>query len=137
MRSPSLCLCGLFLTFGCLAIAQTRTPTVLTIDSLTGKDTFDAYCAPCHGRAADGNGPVGSALRTLPADLRMVASKRGFFPREEIVTFVTGAGRPITAHGTSDMPIWGAIFHSLDPSDARVKVRIKNVVDYVESLQQP
>jgi hypothetical protein len=52
------------------------------------------------------------------------------------VTFVTGDGRPLAAHGTTDMPIWGAIFRGLDPSDARVKVRLENVVEYVQSLQR-
>jgi mono/diheme cytochrome c family protein len=137
MKSMLLYLCGMLLTIGCVAMAQTPRPAppgALTIDSLTGKDTFDAYCAPCHGRGGAGNGPVGPVLRTMPADLRLL-SKRGFFPRDQILAFVTGDGRPIMAHGTSDMPIWGAIFRSLDPSDARVKIRIKNVVDYVESLQ--
>jgi mono/diheme cytochrome c family protein len=109
----------------------------LTIASLTGKDTFDAYCAPCHGRSGIGDGPVASILRTPPGDLTQLASARGTFPRDEVVAFVTGAGRPIVAHGTSDMPIWGLIFRSLDPSDVRVKLRLKNVVDYVESLQRP
>jgi hypothetical protein len=53
-----------------------------------------------------------------------------------VLGYVTGGGRPIAAHGTSDMPIWGTIFRGLDPSDARVKVRLENVVDYLQSLQQ-
>lgn len=111
-------------------------PSVLTIDSLAGQDTFAAYCAPCHGRSGAGDGPVAPVLRTRPADLRKLSSSRGSFPREAILAFITGNGRPIEAHGTSDMPIWGAIFRSLDPSDARVKIRLKNVVDYLESLQR-
>ena len=129
----------LLLVCGATAVAQTqpaRTPGVLTIASLTGRDTFEAYCAPCHGRGGAGDGPVGPVLRTPPADLRRLSATRGNFPREDIVAFVTGTGRPIAAHGTSDMPIWGLIFRSLDPSDARVKVRLQNVVEYVESLQR-
>jgi mono/diheme cytochrome c family protein len=128
------------LPFGVEVVAQTRTqkpPPVLTIDSLAGRDTFNAYCAPCHGRTGAGDGPVASVLRAVPSDLRALSSSRGYYPREEIVAFVTGAGRPIAAHGTSDMPIWGTVFRSLDPSDARVTIRLRNVVDYVESLQQP
>jgi hypothetical protein len=33
------------------------------------------------------------------------------------------------------MPVWGPTFRSLDPSDARVKVRIVNIVDFIESIQ--
>jgi hypothetical protein len=78
---------------------------------------------------------VGSVLRVPPADLRRLSTVRGYFSDEEITAFVTGTGRPVAAHGTSDMPVWGPIFRELDPSDPRVKVRIRNVVDYVKSLQ--
>jgi mono/diheme cytochrome c family protein len=115
--------------------SRSTVPQVLTIESLTGKDTFLAYCAPCHGRDGAGDGPVAPALRTLPADLRVLSTRQGAFPREAIVAFVTGTGRPIVAHGTSEMPVWGLIFHGLDPSDSRVNVRLQNVVEYIESLQ--
>jgi mono/diheme cytochrome c family protein len=139
MRLILVGLSALGLTMSASGLAQTRSPRppgVLTIDSLAGKDTFDAYCAPCHGRSGAGDGPVAPVLRTPPADLRTLASRRGSFPKEEIVAFVTGSGRTIAAHGSSDMPIWGAIFRGLDPSDTRVKIRLQNVVDYVESLQR-
>jgi mono/diheme cytochrome c family protein len=140
MRSSTYVIVCCLLSLSSVLLAQTRapkSPPALTIDSLAGKDTFDAYCAPCHGRSGAGNGPVAPVLRTVPADLRNLSAGHGYFPREEIVAFVTGDGRPISAHGTSDMPIWGAIFRGLDPSDVRVRIRLKNVVDYVESLQQP
>jgi mono/diheme cytochrome c family protein len=114
--------------------SRSPVPEVLTIESLTGKDTFLAYCAPCHGREGAGDGPVAPALRIPPGDLRVLSAKKGF-AREAVVAFVTGTGRPIAAHGTSEMPIWGFIFRGLDPSDARVNVRLQNVVDYIESLQ--
>jgi mono/diheme cytochrome c family protein len=139
MRSIACGVVCALLSLGVEVLAQTRTPQtppVLTIDSLAGKDTFNAYCAPCHGRSGAGDGPLAPVLRAVPADLRSLSSRRGYYPREDIVAFVTGDGRPIAAHGTTDMPIWGAVFRSLDPSDARVKVRLRNVVDYVESLQQ-
>jgi mono/diheme cytochrome c family protein len=138
-RDAAVSMCCLLLLSPAV-VAQTRVPKeapTLTIESLAGKDTFDAYCAPCHGRSGAGDGPVAPVLRAIPADLRTLAITRGSFPREDIVAFVTGDGRPIAAHGTSDMPIWGATFRGLDSSDARVRVRLQNVVDYLESLQQP
>jgi mono/diheme cytochrome c family protein len=139
MRARAFVIASFVVGISPLGLAQTRppqTPDPLTIASLTGKDTFDAYCAPCHGRSGKGDGPVGAALRTPPADLRLLTSRHGSFPRDEIVAYVTGSGRPIAAHGSSDMPIWGVIFRGLDPSDTRVKVRLRNVVDYIESLQR-
>jgi mono/diheme cytochrome c family protein len=35
------------------------------------------------------------------------------------------------------MPVWGRTFRGLDSSDARIKVRLDNLVAYVESLQLP
>jgi hypothetical protein len=35
------------------------------------------------------------------------------------------------------MPVWGAIFRGLDPSDTMVEVRIGNLVQYLESIQEP
>lgn len=111
-------------------------PPALTIASLAGQDTFEAYCAPCHGKYGVGDGPVAAALKTPTADLRRLALGRaGVFPRAELIAFVTGKGRAVAAHGTANMPIWGATFRALDPNDVRVKVRIENVVDYIQSLQ--
>jgi mono/diheme cytochrome c family protein len=129
---------SLMVTAGAQAQRPSRgLPDVLTIESLAGKDTFDAYCATCHGRMGDGLGPVAPVLRQPPADLRRLTAKYGAFPRDLLVQYVTGTGREITAHGSSDMPVWGPVFRSLDPSDARIRIRIRNVLDYVESLQQP
>ena len=139
MRLAVVCVFVLSLVTGAAAPTQfraSRAGDILTIDSLTGEDTFKAYCAPCHGRTGAGDGPVASVLRTPPADLRTLTSRHGSFPRDELTAFVTGTGRPVAAHGTSDMPIWGVIFRSLDPDDARVKVRLQNVVNYIESLQR-
>lgn len=137
-RLGTLALIGLSLVAAARVTAQrpSRTlPETLTIESLTGKDTFDAYCATCHGRLGDGNGPVAPVLRQAPADLRRLTTRYGSFPRDLLAQYVTGQGRAIAAHGTDDMPVWGPVFRSLDPSDARVKVRIANVVDYLESIQ--
>lgn len=79
MRLIVVALSALGLTMSASALAQTRSPQpprVLTIDSLAGKDTFDAYCAPCHGRSGAGDGPVAPVLRMPPADLRTLASAR-------------------------------------------------------------
>ena len=112
-------------------------PRALTIESLTGRDTFDFYCAPCHGVDGRGGGPVAEALATTPPDLTLMASRRGgTFPSKDVRDFVTGAGRPIVAHGSGTMPVWGPTFQALDPSDRRVQVRIANVVAYLASIQR-
>jgi len=109
----------------------------LAIDSLYGPDVFAFYCAPCHGRDGKGGGPVAVALNGHVPDLTLIAKHNGgSFPKVRVENFVTNRSvNPVPAHGTAEMPVWGPIFQSLDSSDARVKVRIANVVAYVESIQ--
>ncbi|OFW05260.1 MAG: hypothetical protein A3I61_10850 [Acidobacteria bacterium RIFCSPLOWO2_02_FULL_68_18] len=117
---------------------QTRTePAPALIDSLAGRDSFDRYCAPCHGITATGDGPVAPGLRKRPADLtRLSAKERGTFPRERVRELLAGTGRAIPAHGSSAMPVWGPIFRAFE-SDARARARIASLVAYLESIQLP
>jgi mono/diheme cytochrome c family protein len=110
----------------------------LSINSMTGEDSFNFYCATCHGRDAKGTGPVAVALKARPADLTTLTRRNaGTFPRTEVISYVNGTGRVLPTHGPGDMPVWGPIFRALEISDPRVKVRIENIVDYIESLQIP
>jgi mono/diheme cytochrome c family protein len=102
---------------------------------LAGRDTFEFFCAPCHGLEGRGDGPIAGALKTPPADLtRLAAKNNGVYPRQQVEEFVTH-GRPVAAHGTTAMPVWGPTFRSLEPSDPLVRERIANVVQYIETLQ--
>jgi mono/diheme cytochrome c family protein len=109
----------------------------LVIQSLSGRDLFEFYCAACHGRNGKGDGPVAPALKTKPADLTTIASRNGgTFPSHRVESFVAGDTEvPQPAHGTRAMPVWGPIFRSLDPNDTRTKVRISNLVAYIQAMQ--
>ena len=110
----------------------------LVIPSVTGRELFDFYCAPCHGRDARGHGPVAAALKMPPADLTALSRRNGgAFPAARIEAFVANGSDESPVHGTGDMPVWGPIFKGLDPSDTLTKTRIANVVAYVNSLQVP
>jgi mono/diheme cytochrome c family protein len=121
------------------ALGQARRPENPSpiLPSLTGRDSFEFYCASCHGPTGTGNGPVASSLKTTPTDLTLLARRNGGgFPRERIVRLVKGEEAGMTeVHGSSEMPVWGPVFRFLDPSDARVQRRIENVVAYIETLQ--
>jgi mono/diheme cytochrome c family protein len=113
-----------------------QTPPILT-ESLAGKDSFELYCAACHGSSGRGDGRVAPALRTRPADLTTLARRSGgAFPRDRVRGFVEGTGRSLAAHGSTEMPVWGQMFRAFE-SDARVRERIANLVSYVESIQAP
>jgi mono/diheme cytochrome c family protein len=126
-------------SLGAAAAGQRQTGTpALVAPSLYGRDIFEFYCAPCHGRDGRGGGPVAAALKTTPPDLTTLAMRSGGrFPGDRVRDYVTNGRTDAPAHGSGEMPVWGPTFRALDPSDARVKVRIANVVKYVESLQAP
>lgn len=103
----------------------------------SGKEMFTQYCAVCHGTDAKGTGPAAPALKTAPADLTTLAkrSEDGKFPHDRVTTLLKNGTGP-SAHGSSDMPIWGPLFRSLDPThDITVQQRIKNLNDYLVSIQ--
>ena len=137
---PAIVTCVLVLgVSGLLAAAnQTtgpRTPP-LAIESMYGPDLFRMYCASCHGRDAKGGGPVAPALKVPPPDLTVLSRRqKGVFPAFDVETSITGPAA-VAAHGSDEMPVWGLIFRALDSSDARAKARIKNLVTYLESIQQ-
>jgi mono/diheme cytochrome c family protein len=114
-----------------------QTPPPLVPESLVGSVSFDLYCASCHGRQGRGDGPTAASLRTRPPDLTVLArDNRGTFPRARILDFVEGSARS-ASHGSTEMPVWGPTLRGLDASDARVTVRLQNLVAFIESIQQP
>ena len=112
-----------------------RTSPVV-IESMYGPDLYRHYCATCHGGDGKGNGPAAAALKVPPPDLTLLAQRRnGVFPAPDIELIIRG-GTAVIAHGSSEMPVWGPIFYALDPSDARVKARIRSLVAHIESIQR-
>jgi mono/diheme cytochrome c family protein len=124
--------------FGGLSPAAQAPPGApWVIPSMFGQDIFSFYCATCHGVDAKGHGPVAAALKKPPSDLTLLSRRnRGTFPRDRVFAFIANGGDTLgNAHGSSQMPVWGPVFVSLDPSDTRAVMRIENVVRYLESIQ--
>jgi mono/diheme cytochrome c family protein len=117
--------------------APERPTPPLVIESMLGRDLFEFYCAPCHGRDGKGEGPVVPALKVRPPDLTTIALRnRGTFPTERVSALVTGdATLPTPAHGSKDMPVWGPIFRALDPRSKANEIRVSNIVAHLESMQ--
>ena len=108
-----------------------------SILSVEGHDSYVAYCAVCHGRDAKGAGPAAPALKATVPDLTTLAKRHaGKFDAVAVRRLITGEDKVvILAHGTSDMPIWGPIFRNMQ-GDQSAAIRIRNLVDYLESVQQ-
>lgn len=106
-------------------------------DVASGKKTFTEYCASCHGEDGKGIGPAASALKTPPSDLTKLAKMHaGKFP-EDYVSEIVRIGKPVQAHGSADMPVWGPIFNTRDKfNELAVRQRIKNLCAYLATLQE-
>jgi mono/diheme cytochrome c family protein len=127
---------------GSLAYAQSkpkikRVPAEYTSPA-SGPDMFRSYCSACHGVDGTGNGPAAAALKKQPANLTQLSAKNGGkFPALRVVNFIQGddtMSMP-AAHGTRDMPMWGTVFRNMG-DDTAVRFRLRNLTDYIESLQK-
>lgn len=124
-----------------------------------GQADYLSYCASCHGVDGKGNGPLAPTLKIAPSDLTVITKKnKGNFPytllRKTIESRELGLAR---AHGPREMPVWGPVFAQEPEGPApgataggggmygvntaqcihfAAKVRIMNIVDYIESIQE-
>lgn len=106
------------------------------IYSVKGPDLFRAHCAACHASDARGDGPLAVALKTKVADLTMLAKNNGGqFPIARVRKIVMGDDI-LASHGSREMPVWGPIFHQIESDQDFGNVRLKNLVDYLESIQR-
>jgi mono/diheme cytochrome c family protein len=110
--------------------------SVRLITSLKGPDLYRAHCAPCHGNDAKGNGPVASALRDSVPDLTTIARRNGgLFPADRVRNLISG-DEVLAVHGSREMPVWGPIFHQVENDRDYGNVRLKNLTEYLRSIQQ-
>ena len=103
-----------------------------------GATVFQNYCAPCHGTDGRGKGPVSEALTQEVPDLTTLSRRNGGkFPNDHVRnTIIFGGDKPIAAHGSKRMPIWGPTFHEIEFDQDLGNVRLENVTRYVESIQR-
>jgi mono/diheme cytochrome c family protein len=101
----------------------------------SAQDMYVTYCAACHGKQGKGDGPAASALKVAPPDLTTLAKhNHGVFPRDRVYKTINGQAA-VSAHGSEEMPVWGKLFHSVDKDNSWTLLRLKNLTDYIESLQ--
>jgi mono/diheme cytochrome c family protein len=108
------------------------------VNPASGKEMYIAYCASCHGTTGAGNGPAASALKTAPADLTQLASKNGGkFPYAKVQQAIKGDPNMPSAHGSQQMPVWGPTLWQLSRNnEAQAQLRIRNITDYIATLQK-
>ncbi len=103
----------------------------------SGKEMYNNYCAVCHGKDGKGGGPAAEAVKTPPTRLTGLAKKDGGkFPAAHVGRAIRGdVNEP--AHSTKGIRVWGNLFwHMSQGRQSEVQLRVANLTNYVESLQE-
>lgn len=99
-----------------------------------GRKLYAQYCASCHGMDAKGGGPVSQALKVAPTDLTTIAQRHGGkFNGVHVQQNINGEN-DVTAHGTKDMPVWGAYFRTARGQSVAT-LNIYALTKYLEAIQ--
>jgi hypothetical protein len=103
-----------------------------------GAVQYRRYCASCHGEIG-ADGVVTGRTPDAP-DLTALSARFGSpLRRDELASFIDGR-RDVGAHGTRDMPVWGArLYESYPQTPGTEAVRggtVDLLVDYLESAQR-
>ena len=102
--------------------------------SADGAQMFMSYCSPCHGKSGRGDGPAAPALKNKPADLTQLKKNHGGnYSMKAFEEKINGMAMS-SAHGTTEMPIWGPIFREISGSP---EMRIYNLKTYLDAMQAP
>ncbi len=100
-----------------------------------GVDLYQRYCAVCHGNDGRGGGPAAAALKATPTDLTQLAKNNGGKFPVGGVRQLLGGGSSTPAHGSAEMPMWGPVFRAMHPNESIAKLRVDNLMRYLESIQ--
>ena len=103
----------------------------------SGEKLYKQDCAVCHGNDLKGNGPAPPPFKDVPPDLTKLAKRHGGKFPEKYFEDVLRNGVVIPAHGSPEMPTWGADFRTREHLDStQVTLRIMNLSSYIKSLQE-
>ena len=119
-----------------VAAQPARTQSHPTSARVSGKTLFQQSCASCHGDDGKGAGPAAVAFKVQPPDLTALSRQnRGKFPRDHVVQAIRG-DRMQSAHGSTDMPVWGPVFLALTGmNQVEVERRISDLTEHIKSVQ--
>jgi mono/diheme cytochrome c family protein len=129
-----------------VALAGTVTAVAAQARRDPGRQTYLTYCASCHGESAKGDGPMASHLVQAPTDLTLLAKRHGgVFPSLRVSDSIDGrSSRHSGAHGSREMPVWGAVFRApaapgapapRDP-ERQARQRMLDLLEYLARIQE-
>jgi mono/diheme cytochrome c family protein len=103
-----------------------------------GPALFKTYCASCHGTDGRGGGPVAKSLKGPIPDLTLISARNGgTFPAARLTKMITGDDVMPGAHGSREMPVWGPVFSRVGSDRDLGRMRIDNLVQYIQQIQKP
>ncbi len=115
---------------------QSEKPAISSSESPSGAELYNKRCAVCHGNDLKGTGPFPPPYRT-PPDLTTLARRHGGEFPADYVSKVLKNGVRLPAHGPAEMPVWGNDFEAGSRlNKTQIAARIKNLTNYIKSLQQ-
>jgi mono/diheme cytochrome c family protein len=127
----------------CALLAWAVVPAAVAQDLSTssGPQLFRQYCASCHGKGGEGDGPVAPFFKLLPPDLTQIAKRSGgTFPAERVRRIIDGR-EAVVPHGAREMPVWGLEFamtaNDAAAGKAAAETSIARLVEYLRSIQKP
>lgn len=122
-----------------LAFAVVADAGAQAIDEYSGVETYQRFCASCHGPSGVGDGPVAPAIPIRVPNLTRLEYRDGQDFDEELLRKIIDGRQPVIFHGTRYMPVWGYEFWVEEGADAeaqeRVDIIVRNLVDYIRTLQ--
>ena len=127
----------------CLTLVVLCAPAIAraqAIDEYSGQETYQRFCASCHGMSATGDGPVAAAIPIPVPDLTVLEARDGDSFDEELLRRIIDGREAVIFHGTRYMPVWGYEFWVEEGADAAAEERVNqivfNLIDYLRSLQR-
>lgn len=127
----------------CLILATTlfvQTADAQMFAEYSGEETFDRFCASCHGPGGEGDGPVAAGLPITVPDLTTLRKRQGDrFPEDTLRKIIDGRSI-VVYHGTRYMPVWGYEFWVEEGADEeaekRVEIIIRNLIEHIQAIQK-
>lgn len=109
-------------------------------EQYSGEETYQRFCASCHGETGRGDGPVAAGLKISVPDLTLLAQRHGNdFPASALRKIIDGR-EIVIVHGTRYMPVWGYEFWLEEGADeaaqANVEIIVDNLIEYLEAIQR-
>jgi mono/diheme cytochrome c family protein len=83
-------------------------------------------CAACHGAQRGRDGQKKPVLSRLTPDLTGLAARNsGEFPTDSVARVSDGRGFEMLAHGSLDVPVWGALERRSQVANAQARVECR------------